>query len=129
MTTDSENEFKPRSKLATLARDAFRGPTYGSRIDRLTTSITMAGAAADRALRFAHREAVHLPDDEARDLINDIEEYRQILRNSAVRLTGDPLSHSDIERIQSDVDAMPDTVRAVHGRKPPTEDPKPCLST
>ncbi|MGE0278475.1 MAG: hypothetical protein AB7R40_24015 [Nitrospiraceae bacterium] len=127
MTTDSENEFKPRSRLAALARSAFSGPSYGSRMDRLTSSITLAGAAADRALRKAHREAAHLEEDTARDRINDIEEYRGILRDAAIRLTGNPLSHSDMERIETDINSMPATVREAY-RKPAMEQPK-CLST
>src|SRR5690349_14779799 len=128
MTTDSENEFKPRSKLATLAHQAFTGPSYSSRMDRLTSSITLAGAAADRALRKANREAAHLDEDTARDRINDIEEYRGILREAAIRLTGNPLSHSDIERIETNINAMPVPVRDAY-RQPAMEQMKPCLST
>ncbi|MBS0155129.1 MAG: hypothetical protein JSS38_11075 [Nitrospira sp.] len=128
MTTDSENEFKPRNRLAILAHQAFTGPSYASRMDRLTSSITLAGAAADRALRKANREAMNLDEDAARDRISDIEEYRGILRDVAIRLTGNPLSHSEIERMQIEIDAMPDTVRAAY-RHTTLQDPKPCLST
>lgn len=128
MTTDSENEFKPRSKLATLAHAAFHGPSYESRMDRLISSITLAGAAADRALRKANHAAMNLDEDTARDRISDIEEYRCVLRDAAIRLTGDPLSHSEIERIETNINTMPATVRAAY-RTPTLQEPKPCLST